>query len=107
MSEETYENLFKNIVINGHYSYEKLNEMKSYIKTLNNKIENLEQQVKKQKEVINKLEFIKNRKSQGASQENINKMAIEFVNSWLKEMGTLRRVTDKMHELEQGSGSDE
>lgn len=54
MSEEIYEELFKNVVINGHYSHEKLNEMKSYIKTLNNKIENLEQQVKKQKEIIDK-----------------------------------------------------
>lgn len=45
-----------------------------------------EQQYKKQKEVIDKLNFIKNRKNQGASQENINKMAIEFVNSWLKEV---------------------
>ena len=41
---------------------------------------------KKQKEVIDRLNFIKNRKNQGASQENINKMAIEFVNSWLKEV---------------------
>ena len=46
----------------------------------------LQQQCKKQKEVINKLNFIKNRKNQGASQENINKMAIEFVNSYLKEV---------------------
>nr|DAN73409.1 MAG TPA: hypothetical protein [Caudoviricetes sp.] len=46
----------------------------------------LEQQCKKQKEVISKLNFIKNRKNQGASQENINKMAIEFVNSYLKEV---------------------
>ncbi len=46
----------------------------------------LEQQVKRQKEVIDRLNFIKNRKNQGASQENINKMAIEFVNSWLKEV---------------------
>ena len=49
-------------------------------------IYNLEQQVKKQKEVIDRLNFIKNRKNQGASQENINKMAIEFVNSYLKEV---------------------
>ena len=42
--------------------------------------------IKKQKEVIDKLNFIKNRKNQGASQENINKMAIEFVNSYLKEV---------------------
>ena len=45
----------------------------------------LEQQRKKQKEVIDRLNFIKNRKNQGASQENINKMAIKFVNSYLKE----------------------
>ena len=45
-----------------------------------------EQQYKKQKEVIDRLNFIKNRKNQGASQENINKMAIEFVNSYLKEV---------------------
>ena len=44
------------------------------------------EQVKKQKEVIDRLNFIKNRKNQGASQENINKMAIEFVNSYLKEV---------------------
>ena len=49
-------------------------------------IANLEQQCKKQKEAIDRLNFIKNRKNQGASQENINKMAIEFVNSWLKEV---------------------
>ena len=46
----------------------------------------LEQHCKKQKEVIDRLNFIKNRKNQGASQENINKMAIEFVNSYLKEV---------------------
>ena len=42
--------------------------------------------IKNQKEVIDRLNFIKNRKNQGASQENINKMAIEFVNSYLKEV---------------------
>ena len=46
----------------------------------------LQSQLKKQKEVIDRLNFIKNRKNQGASQENINKMAIEFVNSYLKEV---------------------
>ena len=46
----------------------------------------LQEENKKQKEVIDKLNFIKNRKNQGASQENINKMAIEFVNSYLKEV---------------------
>lgn len=49
-------------------------------------IYSLEQQCKKQKEAIDRLNFIKNRKNQGASQENINKMAIEFVNSYLKEV---------------------
>ena len=48
-------------------------------------IEYLEQQCKKQKEVIDKLKFIRNRKNQGCSQETINKMAIKFVNNWLKE----------------------
>lgn len=49
-------------------------------------LNNLQNQVQKQKEVIDRLNFIKNRKNQGASQENINKMAIEFVNSYLKEV---------------------
>ena len=51
---------------------------------VHNEIVNLEQQCKQQKEIIDKLNFIKNRKNQGASQENINKMAIKFVNSYLK-----------------------
>ena len=57
MNKEIYEDLFKNVVINGHYLFEKLNEIKNYIKTLNIKIEHLEQQCKKQKEVIDKLEL--------------------------------------------------
>ena len=40
----------------------------------------------KYKEVIDRLNFIKNRKNQGASQESINKMAIEFMNNYLKEV---------------------
>ena len=51
-----------------------------------NLIIELQQENKKYKEVIDRLNFIKNRKNQGASQENINKMAIEFVNSYLKEV---------------------
>lgn len=46
----------------------------------------LQQENARLKEIENKLNFIKNRKNQGASQENINKMAIEFVNSYLKEV---------------------
>lgn len=45
----------------------------------------LKYQVKKQEEIIDKLKFIRNRKNQGCSQETINKMAIKFVNNWLKE----------------------
>ena len=66
-----------------------LYECSSLESKLSNEIiknENLEQQCKKQKEVIDRLNFIKNRKNQGASQENINKMAIKFVNSYLKEV---------------------
>lgn len=63
---------------NGYIDYNDV------IRILN--IDDLYEQVKKQKEVIDKLNFIKNRKNQGASQENINKMAIEFVNSYLKEV---------------------
>ena len=37
------------------------------------------------KEIENKLIFIKNRVKQGMTQENINKCAIELVNSYLKE----------------------
>lgn len=38
------------------------------------------------KEIENKLNFIKNRVKQGMSQENINKCAIELVNSYLKDI---------------------
>ena len=55
MNKEIYGDLFKNVVINGYYPFEKLNEIKNYIKTLNIKIDHLEQQCKKQKEVIDKL----------------------------------------------------
>ena len=58
--------------------------LKDYDKELTKRQE-LEQQCKRQKEVINKLEFIRNRKNQGASQENINRMAIELVDNYLKE----------------------
>lgn len=60
-------------------------DLNVYAKYIIEYIDNLEQQCKNQKEVIDRLNFIKNRKNQGASQENINKMAIEFVNSYLNE----------------------
>lgn len=59
---------------------------KDVFKELFNEMINWKEESKKQKEVIDKLNFIKNRRNQGASQENINKMAIEFVNSYLKEV---------------------
>ena len=58
--------------------------LKDYDKELTKRQE-LEQKCKRQKEIINKLEFIRNRKNQGASQENINRMAIELVDNYLKE----------------------
>lgn len=63
-------------------SYTKLEELHNFYFE---KYCDLKQENQRQKEVISKLNFIKNRKSQGASQENINKMAIKFVNSYLKE----------------------
>ena len=48
-------------------------------------IEVLQQENARLKEIENKLNFIKNRVKQGMSQENINKCAIELVNSYLKE----------------------
>lgn len=64
-------------------SYTKLEELHNFYFE---KYCDLKQENERQKEVISKLNFIKNRKNQGASQENINKMAIEFVNSYLKEV---------------------
>lgn len=48
--------------------------------------DNLKQENEQLKEIENKLNFIKNRVKQGMSQENINKCAIELVNSYLKEI---------------------
>lgn len=59
------------------WSY-KLDDLKDYII-------NLQQENTQLKEIENKLNFIKNRVKQGMSQENINKCAIQLVNSYLKE----------------------
>lgn len=40
----------------------------------------------KYKEVIDSLIFIKNRARSGATQEAINKLAINFINAYLKEV---------------------
>lgn len=63
-----------------------LNELIGYYDGLKLVIEELQQENKKYKEVIDKLKFIKNRANQGASQETINKLAIDFVNSYLMEV---------------------
>ncbi len=55
-------------------------------KKLQDKCKQLQQENEQQKEIVNSLNFIRNRKNQGCSQETINKMAIEFVNNWLNEV---------------------
>ena len=79
IKDNTYDYVGTNGCLYQDLSREELNLLLEYIS-------NLQNQVQKQKEVIDRLNFIKNRKNQGASQENINKMAIEFVNSYLKEV---------------------
>ena len=59
--------------------------LEEHVRVLN-AYQELQEKYNKQKEVIDRLNFIKNRKNQGVSQENINKMAIEFVNNYLKEV---------------------
>ena len=44
----------------------------------------LQQRNQKYKEVIDTLTFIKNRAREGATQETINKLAINFVHAYLK-----------------------
>ena len=63
------------------------------------KTNRLEKENARLKEIENKLNFIKNRVKQGMSQENINKCAIELVNSYLKENQTIIkniRINDKI-----------
>ena len=70
----------KNGVFSLEYDKETLKDMVLELQEENTKL------INQQKEIIDRLNFIKNRKNQGASQENINKMAIEFVNNYLKEV---------------------
>lgn len=66
-----------------------LNEVVDYINHLqkeNKKYNQLKNENARLKEIENKLNFIKNRVKQGMSQENINKCAIELVNSYLKDI---------------------
>ena len=62
-----------------------LNELIGYYDGLKDVIEILQQENARLKEIENKLNFIKNRVKQGMSQENINKCAIQLVNSYLKD----------------------
>lgn len=49
-------------------------------------IKELFKENQKQKEIIDVLDFIKARSRQGATQETINKLAINFVNKYIKEV---------------------
>lgn len=73
---------FRNYV----YNFDGLGTYCNYLDEYECAIDDRDDKIEKYKEVIDRLNFIKNRKNQGASQENINKMAIEFVNSYLKEV---------------------
>lgn len=53
---------------------------------MNDEIVGLKQENQKYKEVIDRLTFIKDRARAGATQETINKLAINFVNAYLKEV---------------------
>ena len=84
MNEETkntldYINEFMNAPLEQIYLNRK------QIKLVLNYITDLQQENARLKEIENKLIFIKNRVKQGMSQENINKCAVELVNSYLKE----------------------
>ena len=83
--KKSCENILKQLAENPKEMLNLLELQDKYNNLLKEKIE-LKRQIKKQKEVIDRLNFIKNRKNQGASQENINKMAIKFVNSYLNEV---------------------
>ena len=93
MNEEIYKDLFKNVVINGHYPFEKINEMKSYIKTLNIKIENLEQQCKKQKEVIDKAIELIEKEYYSKNTTDINSIGIT-TNKLLQVRKFLKEVSE-------------
>ena len=92
--DKTMDKINKNLKIidsllmeNGFYKYiSKVVNIEDGISQLYDNLKQLQQENARLKEIENKLNFIKNRKNQGASQENINKMAIEFVNSYLKEV---------------------
>ena len=66
----------------GRSMYDAIFDKIHALKTEN---EQLKQENARLKEIENKLNFIKNRAKQGMSQENINKCAIQLVNSYLKE----------------------
>lgn len=66
----------------GRSMYDAIFDKIHALKTEN---EQLQKENAQLKEIENKLNFIKNRVKQGMSQENINKCAIQLVNSYLKE----------------------
>lgn len=78
----------KDMLLTGKIQFENFykEELIQICKVANEMIENLLIENQKQKEVIDKLTFIKNRARAGATQETINKLAITFVNAYLKEV---------------------
>ena len=66
-----------------YISEKKLNAIKELSKR--EQQENLQKENKRLKNIETSLIFIKNRVKQGMTQENINKCAIDFVNSYLKD----------------------
>ena len=83
---EIYEKVNLSPFRNYVYNFDGFGTYCNYLDEYECAIDDRDDKIEKYKEVIDRLNFIKNRKNQGASQENINKMAIEFVNSWLKEV---------------------
>lgn len=72
----------------------KIEHQKKIIDRLSRKIQRLKK-TKKENQVFYKLEFIKNRAITGATQETINKLAIDFINSYLKKEAENERLDRK------------
>ena len=87
MSNE--ERLTLNIYLEGLYQAMQIGDIvyePKHSSELYDLINKLLEENKKYKEVIDTLDFIKARAKQGASQETINICAINFVNSYIKEV---------------------
>lgn len=84
----------KEMLLNGNPQFEnfykedliKFCEVARELIKENNQANLLVNCIKKYKEVIDTLEFIKARAKEGATQETINKLAISFINSYIGEV---------------------